>query len=123
MAEAKNLAELERKRPQLEGLYDAYRDRLKTGAFSPLELALTVHLSKDPTDYVHDTLSVVAAKMLMGARISLHAGEAIQFVVAQAHDKVKEWRVIPLAFIEDTFEFDHFYYEEMLRESLLYKEP
>lgn len=121
MSQAQNLQELKDKESELDAIADAYRDRLRCGQVTPMELALTVHLTKEPSEYVHDTLSAIAAKKLEAARVPLHAGEAIQYVVSQAHDKVKDWRVTPLAFIEDGFEYDRAYYEGLLEECLLSK--
>src|SRR5204863_6138908 len=77
----------------LETIYQAYQDRLKTGQVPLDQLAFTSTLSKEPHQYVHDTYSSIAARQLAAAGITLHAGESIQYIIASAHDKVKDWRV------------------------------
>ena len=72
------------------------------------------HLSKDPSDYVKDTYSSIAARQLAANGITLHPGETIQYVIANATDKVKDWRIIPLALAGNYFEYDVKKYLELL---------
>jgi len=114
MAQAKNLSQFAALEQNIEGIVEECRDELRSGGMSPFDLAITLHLSRNPEEYVHDTLSALAAKKLAASGVSLHPGESIQYVVAAEKDKVKDWRVIPLAFIEDAFEYDVAYYERLL---------
>ncbi len=118
MSTARDRQELENLRPELEKIVDDYRDRLKCGAVNPLELAIHKQLSQTPEAYLNDTLTAIAAKKMAGAGIKLNAGETIAYVVTEERDKVKDWRVTPLAFIEDSFEYDHRYYGRLLEQAL-----
>ena len=44
----------------------------------------------------------------------LHAGESIQYVIASAKDKVKDWRVMPLVLAVNYGEYDPKKYLELL---------
>lgn len=114
MATARNMDELRALQPEVEGIVEKYRDRLCQGQVTPVELAISLRLTQDPSEYVHDTLSALAAKKIVASGVKLHAGEMIQYVVADVHEKVKGWRVIPLAFIEDEFDYDVDYYQRLL---------
>jgi DNA polymerase elongation subunit (family B) len=59
-------------------------------------------------------LSALAARKLAASGVPLEPGEMIQYVVAHEHDPVKDWRVTPLAFIDDAFEYDREYYGKLL---------
>jgi DNA polymerase elongation subunit (family B) len=74
---AEDLAGCRRLLPALRDLVEEYRDRLRTGAVTAQELAITFQLSKDPAEYVHDTASTLAAKKLAAAGIKLHPGETV----------------------------------------------
>ncbi len=76
-------------------------------------MAITFHLSKDPNEYVHDTLSAIASKKLLASGVQLHAGETVQHVICSSKDKVKDWRAMPLPLIE-TLEYDPRKYLELL---------
>jgi DNA polymerase-2 len=123
MAEAKNMNEIKKAQSDLEEIVATYRDRLRNGQVTPMELAVTLHLTRQPFDYVNDTLSALAAQKLATSGVQLHVGEPIQFIVTEEHDAVKDWRVTPLAFIDDEFDYDRKYYERLIQrtvDTLLY---
>jgi DNA polymerase elongation subunit (family B) len=117
MAGAKDLDGIRAMKSELDGMVEAARDRLRSGQVSPVDLAFTIQLRKEPERYVHDTLSALAAKKLAASGVKLHPGEMIQYLVTSHHDKVKDWRVMPLAFVEDTFDYDQAYYEALLEKA------
>jgi DNA polymerase elongation subunit (family B) len=98
----------------LEDIYLDYQDQIKTGGISAVDLAFSCHLTRRPEDYVHDTASAIAAQQLAAAGIELHIGEKIQYIISSSGDKVKDWRVTPLALIADQFEYDPKKYLELL---------
>jgi DNA polymerase elongation subunit (family B) len=73
------------------------------------ELAITFNLSKTPEEYVHDTVSSLAA-----SGVVLHAGETVKYVITNAADKVKDWRSKPLALMENGLEYDVNKYLQLL---------
>ncbi len=117
MSTAKNGNELESLQPQLQEIFRHYDERVRTGRVTPQELALSKHLSQAPSDYLHDTLTALAAKKMEAGGILLHPGETISYLVTEEKDSVKDWRVMPLAFIEDTFEYDVRYYRKLIEDA------
>ncbi len=113
LSKAGNLKECTRMQPELEEIVQKYRWRLIEGNVRPDELAIAIHLSKDPSQYCHDTLSSLAAKRLVGSGVRLHAGEQIQYVVLNGKEKVKPGRVMPLSMME-VLEYDREYYLKLL---------
>jgi DNA polymerase-2 len=118
MATAKNLKELKSLEDDLTEIVEEAEDRLQNGQISPFDLAVSVHLRQEPDRYQHDTLSAIAAKKLAASGVKLHPGETIQYVVMEEHDKVKDWRVMPLALIAETFEYDRKYYQRHLERAV-----
>lgn len=100
--------------PDLHRIAAGYRSRLRAGQASAEELAVTVHLSRDPSKYKVDTHSAIAAKALMRAGLTLHPGETLRYVISSAKDPVKDWRVTPLALMEGALEYDPVKYLELL---------
>jgi DNA polymerase elongation subunit (family B) len=114
LAEAHNLAECRALAGRVEAIYDAYRDRIASGQVSLEDLAFTSSLSKEPSEYVHDTYSSIAARQLAASGITLHAGETIQYVITSAKEKVRDWRVMPLVLAVNYGEYDPAKYLELL---------
>ncbi|TBR20738.1 hypothetical protein EPO15_12255, partial [bacterium] len=100
--------------PDLHRIAAGYRSRLRAGQASAEELAVTVHLSRDPAKYKVDTHSAIAAKALMRAGLTLHPGETLRYVISSAKDPVKDWRVTPLALMEGALEYDPVKYLQLL---------
>ncbi|MFH1723869.1 MAG: DNA polymerase domain-containing protein [Elusimicrobiota bacterium] len=114
LARADGLAACRALRGRLETLVEEYRARLREGRVSAEDLAVTFHLSKEPGEYVHDTLHALAAKRLAAAGLRLHRGETVRYVIASAKDAVKDWRTVPLALSEGPLEYDEAKYLELL---------
>jgi DNA polymerase elongation subunit (family B) len=109
-------------RARLEALEEVYRDfgdRIRTGQVALEQLAFTSSLSKEPAEYIHDTYSSIAARQLAAAGVTLHAGESIQYVIASAKNKVKDWRVMPLVLALNYGEYDPVKYLELLERAYL----
>lgn len=113
LARAGGLAACRESAPALLDIVEDYRLRLKEGRVTAEELAVAFNLSKSPEDYVADSLQTLAARRLAAAGIRLHAGETVRFVIAASKDKVKEWRVAPLALMDGPLEYDAAKYLEL----------
>jgi DNA polymerase-2 len=100
--------------PALLEIVEDYRLRVREGRVSADELAITFNLSKAPEEYVHDTVSSLAAKQLAATGVVLHAGESVRYIITNASDKVKDWRSKPLALMENGLEYDVKKYLELL---------
>jgi len=107
-------SDLRRLVPGLLEIVEEYRLRLREGRVTAKELAITFNLSKSPEDYVHDTVSSLAAKQLVATGVTLHPGESVRYVITNADDKVKDWRSKPLALMENGLEYDVAKYLELL---------
>jgi DNA polymerase elongation subunit (family B) len=95
-------------------IVEDYRFRIREGRVTGEELAITFNLSKTPEEYVHDTVSSLAAKQLAASGVVLHAGETVKYVITNAADKVKDWRSKPLALMENGLEYDVGKYLQLL---------
>jgi DNA polymerase elongation subunit (family B) len=100
--------------PSLMDVVEDYRFRLREGRVTGEEIAITFHLSKTPEEYVHDTVSSLAAKQLAASGVVLHAGETVKYVITNSADKVKDWRSKPLALMENGLEYDVGKYLQLL---------
>ena len=100
--------------PALLEIVAGYRLRLREGQVTAEDLAITFHLSKSPEEYVHDTVSSLAAKQLAATGVVLHPGETVRYVITNSADKVKEWRSKPLALMENGLEYDVGKYLQLL---------
>ena len=100
--------------PALLEIVEDYRLRIREGRVTGEELAITFHLSKLPEEYVHDTVSSLAAKQLAATGVVLHPGETVRYVITNATDKVKDWRSKPLALMENGLEYDVAKYLQLL---------
>jgi len=114
LTHAHDLAGCKSRVGELKEIHEAYRDRIQTGQVSLDRLAFTSSLSKEPSQYVHDTYSSIAARQLAAAGVTLHAGETIQYVITSSKDKVKDWRVMPLVLAINYGEYDPGKYLELL---------
>lgn len=100
--------------PELLEIVSDYRLRVREGNVTAAELAISFNLSREPGEYVHDTVSSLAAKQLAATGVALHAGETVRYVITAASDEVKEWRSKPLALMENGLEYDVKKYLELL---------
>ncbi len=113
LSKSEDLNACARIRSDLEEVVEKYRLRLMEGMVRPDELAIATHLSKDPTEYIHDTLSSLAAKQLAASGVPLHAGEKMRYLILNSKDKIKAFRAIPLSMVE-VLEYDQTHYLELL---------
>ena len=100
--------------PALLEIVEEYRLRIREGRVTGEELAITFNLSKSPDEYVHDTVSSLAAQQLAATGVVLHPGETVRYVITNAEDKVKDWRSKPLALMENGLEYDVTKYLQLL---------
>lgn len=119
LSTAKNISDIKKMDTQLKDIFIDFQDRLQDGHVSPLDLAVTKQISCEPSQYRNATASAIAAQKLESMGTKIHAGESIQYVMVNQKSRLKEERVIPLAFVSDGFEYDQKYYLELLKKSYL----
>jgi len=114
LARAGELCERRACIPDLLEIVAQARLRLKENRVSAEELAITFNLARAPEDYGRDNATAIAVRKLTAAGIKLHMGETVKYVIANAKDRVKEWRAQPLALMEGGLEYDVARYLELL---------
>jgi len=77
------------------------------------ELAVTFTLSRDPSEYVSNGPSAVAAKRLAASGVKLHPGESVRYIITSSGDKVVDFRATPLAFVSEAPDVDTKKYLEL----------
>src|SRR5437016_1566542 len=82
LRDARSVNECSARLPRLDEIYETYRDKIKTGMVSAVDLSFSCNLTREPDQYVHDTSSAIAAQQLAAAGVALHIGELIQYVIS-----------------------------------------
>lgn len=113
LAEAENVAGCRGRAGRLSAIAEVVRERIAEGRVSAAELAVTFTLSKDPSEYVANGPSAVAAKRLAASGVQLHAGETVRYIITSSGDKVVDFRATPLAFVSESPEVDTNKYLEL----------
>jgi DNA polymerase elongation subunit (family B) len=113
LAEADDVAGCRARTGRLSAIAEAVRERIAEGRVSASELAVTFTLSKDPSEYVGNGPSAVAAKRLALSGVRLHAGETVRYIITSSGDKVLDFRATPLAFVNEAPEVDTKKYIEL----------
>ncbi len=105
------------------GLLEGLIEELAKGRVDPARLLINRRLSKEPGAYKVKTMSAEAAIQLSQARIRLHPGEQIKYLVINSSRATPSSRKLPLpqvrvlaeAFVEGAPNYDVAYYETLLR--------
>lgn len=113
LAEADDVAGCRARAGRVSAIAEEVRDRIAEGRVSAPELAVTFTLSKDPSAYLANGPSAVAAKRLAASGVQLHPGETVRYVISSSGDKIVERRTTPLAFVSDAPEVDTQKYLEL----------
>lgn len=96
MSHTQRVADLALIVPDLLEIIQHYVSVLKSGKANPLDLVLTRRITKEPDEYVNDSISAVVAKMIQKMGIRLSAGESIEFIITDQSGK-KNVKAKPLA--------------------------
>ncbi|MBL8024452.1 MAG: hypothetical protein JNK54_09270 [Elusimicrobia bacterium] len=113
LAEADDVAGCRARVGRVSVIADTVRERIAEGRVDAVELAVTFTLSKDPSEYVSNGPSSVAAKRLAASGVPLHAGETVRYIITSSGDKVVDFRATPLAFVSEAPEVDTQKYLEL----------
>ena len=106
LAEANGLQACRALVPQLDKVYSAFQDRLRSGQVGLDALAFTSSLSKESDKYVHDTYSSIAAQRLAALVIPSMRTKRFSMSSPWLKDKVKDWRVMLLVLAMQHGEYD-----------------
>jgi DNA polymerase-2 len=118
MAEAATPGELALMRPELLGMAEAFRQRLREGRINPRELIITRVLSQKVEDYKVDTATSLAARQLEAAGIHIQPGEKVRYVHREGKRGPQECRVAAAPFIETLDGYDTQLYLELLERAV-----
>jgi DNA polymerase elongation subunit (family B) len=113
LAEADDVAGCRARAGRVSAMAEEVRERIAEGRVEAPELAVTFTLSRDPSDYVSNGPSAVAAKRLAASGVKLHPGETVRYIITSAGDKVVDFRATPLAFVSESPEVDTEKYVEL----------
>ncbi|RJR48124.1 MAG: hypothetical protein C4567_00320 [Deltaproteobacteria bacterium] len=117
LSEAADAAALARLRPELEGIAEDFRRRLREGDLTPQDLVITRVLSQPVEEYRVDTATVLAARQLKAAGIHLVPGEKVRYVQLERKGP-KETRVQAAPFLDTLDGYDTGHYLELLERAI-----
>jgi DNA polymerase-2 len=119
LSEAGTLAELRKQIPQALEIVRTSRRYLQDGHATVEELAITKSLSKEPQDYRHQTLSMIAAQELLARGVLLQAGDTIHYIITDADAACPADRVRAVAGLDGTWSYDVSAYDNLLLKAAL----
>lgn len=116
---AMSIEELQHVIPRAIDVYKKYLDAISARKVSPDKLFFTRQLSKDPHEYMNNTLSRIAIKQLINEGVELSAGENIRYIIRDRNNIYPWNRVSPVEFaMGEGYDADE--YVKLLRESVEY---
>jgi DNA polymerase-2 len=119
LSEAGTLAELRTQIPPALEVVRTYRRYLQDGHATIEELAIAKSLTKEPQDYRHQTMSMIAAQELMARGVHLQAGDTIHYIMTDADAACPSDRVRAVAGIDGTWSYDVSAYDNLLLKAAL----
>ena len=105
-------------RAQIPAAMDLLSDqlvRLRQHEVRPEELVIRTVLSQDPREYEKGVPQAVAAHQLVQAGVTLHPGEAIEYIITNAASRVPGERAVAYACLPGDWFYDEERYARMLR--------
>lgn len=111
-------ATLEEARAQFPAVMDLLHDqlvRLRQHEVRPEELVIRTVLSQDPMKYEKGVPQAVAAHQLVQAGVTLHPGEAIEYIITNAASRIPGERAVAYACLPGDWSYDEERYARMLR--------
>jgi len=111
-------ATLEEARAQLPAVMDLLHDqlvRLRQHEVRPEELVIRTVLSQDPMAYEKGVPQAVAAHQLLQAGVTLHPGEAIEYIITNAASRIPGERAVAYACLPGDWSYDEERYARLLR--------
>jgi DNA polymerase II len=118
LAEAVTLEELAALKPELLGMAEGFRQRLREGGVPPQDLVITRVLSQKVDEYKVDTPTALAARQLEIAGIHIQPGEKVRYVHREGKRGPKECRVQAAPFLETLDDYDVGLYLDLLERAV-----
>jgi DNA polymerase elongation subunit (family B) len=108
------LADVRTALPEILGILENALVRLRAGDVEAAELVITNTLSREVSEYRHNTVQAITARTLDRHGAHLHPGEAVQFILTDVDAKVPEDRVRPYALMGSDWHYDARAYATLL---------
>ena len=117
MSNCRNINEIIVILPQLEEIYDKYRNLLLSREVNHTDLIFTKRISKNSNEYANrKTLENCVLKRLADRGKHLHAGEQIKYIITDFYNKNFLDRAIPIELIRKNYtKYDNKRYIEILK--------
>ncbi len=117
LAEASGLEAVRTLAPGILDVARRFTEELRKGNVSPFELVIRRHISKDPFEYLNNSISAIVAQTLAEANVKLMAGESIQYIITDATGKKDPMKAKPLALYALDDGYDAEKYASMVAEA------
>jgi len=101
--------------PALRNLLEEQIVRLRQHEVHAEELVIRTVLSQDPHEYTRGVPQAVVAHQLLQAGVTLHPGEAIEYIITNASSPVPGERAVAYARLPGDWSYDEERYARMLR--------
>jgi DNA polymerase elongation subunit (family B) len=97
--------------PEALRVVRGYVDRLRDGRVDTDDLLITKQLSKNPAEYQHNVVQVIAAKQLIQDGVRISAGQNVSYIIQRRNS---EKCVLPRELIEGPIQYDVERYTQLL---------
>lgn len=114
LSNAKNRAEFKTRAAEVMELTCGYLDQLRSGQVPLEELAISLRLSREPSEYKTNTLNAIVAKKLAASGVELTPGERIEYVILENDAAVPNDRACAVEHLDGTQGYDADRYGELL---------
>jgi len=114
MGRASRVDELTLMTPELLDIVRKYTGAVQSGKANPLDLVIKRRITKEPEEYVNNSISAVVAKMVEQMGVHLSPGESIEFIIIDQSGKKTPEKAKPLALYAYEDGYDAEKYTELL---------
>lgn len=118
LASARGREEFLVRLPEVLRLVRRYIDRLQAGRVDIEQLLITKQLSKDPSEYKHNVVQVLAAKQLVHEGMQISAGQNISYIIQDRNGSLEKC-VLPSELISGPVRYDAEKYIQLLLDAVL----
>ena len=110
MSKAQNVSEVGTLMPDLLDIASSFVSVLRSGKANPMELVMRRNITKEPQEYINNSISAVVSKLVEEMGVHLSAGESIQFIIIDQSGRKKPEKAKPLALyaFEDGYDIEQY---------------
>ncbi|MDQ3835413.1 MAG: hypothetical protein M3270_00555, partial [Thermoproteota archaeon] len=114
MAQGNSIKEVRARMPEVNNIFQKYKQQLLEGRVSLVELLFTKMLSKDANAYTINTAETGAIHQLQDEGKSMRAGQILQYVITDYYRKNSTKRTVPVGLINEKTTYDSKRYAQLL---------